>query len=339
MSFASPLFLLLLLAVPAVAVGWVWLDRRRERAAGAWASPALLPNSVAPVPRVRRYAPLVLFLLALTFLLVGFARPQVHEVDTTAGPGATVVLTVDVSGSMAANDVRPTRLRAVRRTALRFLRTLPPTYQVALVTFGERVRLLVPPTLDHRRVVARLPAVATPLAGTSLGDAISDSVAIVIRGLDTGEPVDRLHPPGTVVVLSDGRQTGAGTTPEDATASAYVYGIPIAALAVGTPRAFVTQRLKVSGFRTSVRTAVPASPQTLESIARTTSGPFVSLTAAKQVPKAAAELASVYTENKLRPIAQRTRRTHDLGTFTAGLALVCLAGGVLGSGRWYGRTA
>src|SRR5262249_30698117 len=109
-AFKSPWLLLFLLLVP-VAIGlYLRLDRRRAGRAARWASPALMPNMVGGAPGARRYLPAILFAVALTLLLVGFARPEAKL--TEAKDGATVVLMVDVSGSMAANDVKPTRLLA-----------------------------------------------------------------------------------------------------------------------------------------------------------------------------------------------------------------------------------
>src|SRR5215210_5013407 len=150
MSFQSPLLLLLLVAVPLVAAALIWFERRRARGVNAWASPALLPNIAPPSPPRRRYLPVAFFLLGLTLLLVGFARPEA-EFDSTR-EGATVVLVIDVSFSMQAADVRPSRLRAARATALRFVDDLPAKYRIGVVTFAEHVSVPAPPTYDRERV-------------------------------------------------------------------------------------------------------------------------------------------------------------------------------------------
>src|SRR4051812_30410152 len=109
-SFKSPWLLLFLLVVPLAVGGYIWLDRRRAEKAAKWASPALLPNMVKGSPGRRRYVPPVILGVAFILLLMGFARPQAKFSE--AKDGATVVLMVDTSGSMAANDVKPTRLAA-----------------------------------------------------------------------------------------------------------------------------------------------------------------------------------------------------------------------------------
>jgi len=117
-SFSHPILLLLLLAIPAAAAGHVWLEKRRDARASAWAPPALLPNMVSQPPAWRRHVPIALLLLGAASLLVGFARPQTSI--RVKRQDATGILVLDVSGSMAANDTRPTRLGAARAAAERF---------------------------------------------------------------------------------------------------------------------------------------------------------------------------------------------------------------------------
>ena len=102
MSFTAPILLLCLLAVPAAVALYVWLDDRRDARASAWAPAPLLGNMVERPPAWRRHAPMILLLIGLTLLLVGFARP--NATITVKRQDATVVLVLDVSGSMAAND-------------------------------------------------------------------------------------------------------------------------------------------------------------------------------------------------------------------------------------------
>src|SRR5262249_10502419 len=158
--FASPYLLLVLVAVPLAALAYWLLERRRARRADGWTTRAMRPNA-ASRPHGRTYVPAALFLIGLTFLLVGFARPQLSTSNSTRADAPIVVLTMDVSGSMAAKDVRPTRLLAARKAAIQFLDELPTKYRVALVTFGSRVSVPVPPTLDRKRVVAHLPTQVT----------------------------------------------------------------------------------------------------------------------------------------------------------------------------------
>ncbi len=155
MSFAAPTLLLGLVLVPVLIVAYVFHERRRERRAAAWVNPALVPNLVhRPSPRFR-HVPAVLFLLGLTLLLVGFARPQAKL--TTSREGATIVVAIDNSGSMAAADVKPTRLLNARNAMLTFLDEVPKQYRVSLITFTDHPAVLVPPTYNRKLVAAALP--------------------------------------------------------------------------------------------------------------------------------------------------------------------------------------
>jgi Ca-activated chloride channel family protein len=339
-SFAAPYLLLGLVAVPLAVVAYAILERRRATRAEDWSRQAMLPNVVWRPSRRLRYIPAVLFLVGLTFLLVGFARPQLRTRDSAQGGAPTIVLTIDVSGSMAARDVPPTRLRATRRAAIEFLDKLPPKYKVALVTFGDQMRLRVAPTLDRQKLIAQLPTHVTPLAGTSIGDALSTSVSIVIRGLRPNEPIDRLHPPGSVVFFSDGAQTAGGTSSADAIATAFVYAVAVNTVSVGTQHGVVTQPFKVNkDFQTSINISVPASPTTLQRISQATSGTFENATSPAQLTTAARQLAAAYKTNDSRSIAQDRHSLRELSAAAGGLALAFIFAGIILSGLWFGRHA
>ncbi len=329
MSFGTPYVLFGLLAVPLAAIGYWVLDRRRTRRSASWSGRALLPNTVRrPSSKLRR-VPVVLFLLGLTFLLVGFARPQ-QVLGSVHGEEAAIVVTLDISNSMAANDVKPTRILAARNSVIRFLHKLPSKYQVALVTFSDKARLVVEPTLSHRRVIANLPDTATPLAGTAIGDAIDQSVAVTVQAVGKSTP-GTPNPPGAVLLISDGQQTAVGTKPEDAAQHALVNGIPINTISVGTPRGIVEQPVKLYGGQASTRrVSVPANPTTLRNVSQVTGGKFFETASVPQ-------LARVY-EN-LGSHAVRGHRTRELSTTAAGVAFVFILAGIALSGLWYGRLA
>src|SRR5215475_10502950 len=179
-AFKSPWLLLFLLLVP-IAIGlYVWLDRRRADRAARWASPALMPNMVEGTPGSRRYIPAILFAIALTLLLVGFARPEAKL--TQAKDGATVVLMVDVSGSMAADDVKPTRLLAADSAIADFVKKVPSRYRISLITFSNHVAVRVPPTYERDSIVNALPK-KTQLEGTALGEALAQAVNIAKKAV------------------------------------------------------------------------------------------------------------------------------------------------------------
>ena len=209
MSFARPLALVALLAVPVLVVLWIWYDRRRRAGAARFASPALVPNLVDRKPGRLRAVPPALFLLALTALIVGMARP--HATIKVPRHEATVVLAIDVSRSMQAQDVAPSRLAAAKAAANAFLAKVPGTYSVALVGFGSRAFVAVPPTLDRSLVSAGLDDLI-PGSGTAIGDAVTLSATLGQRQ----RAADGTVPPTSVLMISDGAPDGGRTSVERA---------------------------------------------------------------------------------------------------------------------------
>jgi len=149
MSFGWPIALVGLLAVPVLVGLYVWYERRRAAAAARFGNPVLLPNMIERAPGRLRHLPLVLGLLALTTMIVGVARP--HAMVSEPREEATVVLAIDVSRSMKATDVTPTRLDAARAAAKAFLAKVPERFRVGVVSFATRAVVAVPPTQYSRR--------------------------------------------------------------------------------------------------------------------------------------------------------------------------------------------
>ncbi|HET8893794.1 MAG TPA: VWA domain-containing protein [Gaiellaceae bacterium] len=148
MTFARPLALVVLVAIPTLVGLWIWLERRRHAGAARFTSPALQPNLVDALPGRRRLIPQALFILALTALIVGMARPHAHI--TVPRHEATVVLAIDVSRSMSATDVKPSRLLAAEDAANAFVDHVPRTYSLAVVAFATHAYVAVPPTETAR---------------------------------------------------------------------------------------------------------------------------------------------------------------------------------------------
>ena len=154
MSFFAPALLGWLLVVPVAVAAYLWFDRRRDARAAAWAAPALLPNMVGRPPAWRRHLPVGLLLVGVALLLVGFARP--NRTVTVKRQEATVVLVLDVSGSMAARDSQPTRLAAAKAVALRYVDSLPSGYRMAVVRFSDHAAVAAAPTHDLLQVRAAI---------------------------------------------------------------------------------------------------------------------------------------------------------------------------------------
>ena len=327
MSFGSPYFLLGLLLVPLVAVGYMILERRRRRRASAWTNQALLPNLVlGGRPGGRRHIPISLFVLGLAFLLVGFAQPQ-RKVSSVSGRAPTVVVTIDVSGSMAATDVLPSRIKAARAIATRLIQGLPANERVAVETFGDKAKVLVSPTLDHKLAIAKLPAAITPLAGTAIGDGVKEAVAVIVQGAGIQPPGGR---PGAVIVVSDGVQTAGGSDLQDAALNAHTAGIPVDAVAVGTPHGVVTQTITTPLGRKTSQLAAPVDTASLRSLAQETSGTFISSPTTQNLKVVSGELGSG---------SSRQTTTRNLAGVAGIAAFALIVAAIALSGAWFGRIA
>jgi Ca-activated chloride channel homolog len=318
-SFTAPILLVFLVAVPLAVGAYLWLDRRRDGRVAAWAAPALLPNLVSRPSGLRRHVPTALLLLGVALLLVGFARPRASI--TVKRQEATVVLVVDVSGSMASKDVKPTRLKAVRAAAQQFVDRLPHGYRMSLVTFSDHTAVAVPATHDLNGVRNALQRLKTGPQGTALADA-------VVRAVNVGKSVKgqggRRRPPAIVVLFSDGGQTAGRFSPQQAAAQAQKAKIPVSAVAVGTPDGIVEQPLR-GGF--TERIQVPVQPAALRLIAQRSGGRLTQLRSVDTKP--------IYSELGSR--VGRTKKNVEVTSAAAGAGMVLMLAGALLSGAWFRR--
>ncbi|MET0227936.1 MAG: VWA domain-containing protein, partial [Actinomycetes bacterium] len=175
MTFATPLALLALLLIPLVILALVLARRRRIRYAIRYPALDVLAG-VVERERRGRWIPAALLVLALTALLLGAARPMARV--PVPRDEATVMLVIDVSGSMNADDVDPTRMEAAQRAATRFLDRLPERFQVGLVTFSSEAETLVPPTTDREAVRTAL-ATLNANGGTAMGDGLARALDVI----------------------------------------------------------------------------------------------------------------------------------------------------------------
>jgi Ca-activated chloride channel family protein len=317
-TFGQPLALIALVAVPALVVLWRVQERRREAQAAAFSTPALIPNLVSGRPGLKRTIPLAILLLALTALIVGVARPRANV--SVPRKEATIVLAIDVSRSMTAQDVQPTRLDAARRAAEAFLTKIPKDYSVAVVGFGTRAFVALPPTTDRVLAQDALESLA-PSEGTAIGDAIALSTKLGTRQRTS----DGAIPPTSVLVISDGTRDGGQTAPLTAARQARAAHIPVSTVLVGTSNGIVTNKL-VGGYTEEIR--VPPSPGTLQEIARVSDGRFFRA-------RTAAALTSVYKGLSTR-VGHRTQNRQITDLFAGGAIVLLLVGGGL-STLWFRR--
>jgi Ca-activated chloride channel homolog len=301
MSFGHPLLLLTLLAIPAAVGLYLLAERRKMRYAIRFTNLEVLA-AVAGRRAWRRYVPPVLFLIALGALCVGLARPHVNKLLPTER--ATVILVIDVSRSMEAKDVKPTRLGAAQAAVRTFLDRVPDRLRVGLIAFAGEAQVAAPPTTDHDLVRASLDEIGNfqGFFGTAIGDAL---VRAVDLGQESVEPGDaslaavrtpaRSSTRGLVAILflSDGKQTRGIYQPFEGAQRAKQAGIPVYTIALGTPHGTVERDWGGFGSPFGNDTIpVPPDPATLRMIARTTGGEFSAARTADALQAAYAKLGS-----------------------------------------------
>ncbi|HWI74264.1 MAG TPA: VWA domain-containing protein [Baekduia sp.] len=306
LSFASPVGLLALLAIPVALLALYAARRRRTAYAIRFPAASTLAAAAGVVSPWRRYVPAGLALAAIAALALALAKPQ----RTIAVPveGASVVLVTDHSGSMSATDVEPDRLSAAEAAAETFLDKLPSKTRVGVVAYSDGPDGTLSPTTDHDRVRQTIEAQSASGA-TATGEALQ--VAI-----------DTLAPNGTkaktkasaIVLLSDGKTT-TGRDPVGVARVAKRLGIPVYTVALGTEDATIPN--PVSPLSPPI--AVPPDPETLKEIADVSGGrAFTS--------DDAGQLRSIYSSLGSRLATKHEQREITAGFATAGLVLLLAAG-------------
>lgn len=279
MDFEWPRLLWTLAIVPVLIALYVLAQRRRYRHAARFTNVDLLAEVVPSTPAWRRHVPVALFLLALSTLLVSLARPQ--AVIQVPKEQATVIMVIDVSGSMNATDVFPTRMDSAREAAASFVAMVPEQFRIGLVTFSNTTQVLSPPTTDRNMILAGLNSMQAR-GGTAMGDAIEQALSLTSADAartpgapedpePEPEPEDGEEPPPRVVLLlSDGYNT-AGRSPLDVATRAQDENVTIFTVALGTQEG--TVELPGPG---GVPRVIPVPPDevTLERIATLTEGSF-----------------------------------------------------------------
>jgi Ca-activated chloride channel family protein len=318
-SFATPLVLLGLLALPLALAWYVREQRRQARAAQAFVS-APLVASVAPRRAAwRRHAPYVLLALGLALLIAAAAKPQ----RSVAKPvrSATVVLANDVSDSMQSTDVKPSRLAAARRAAIEFAGDLPHTAQVGSIEFARHLTLLQSPTTNRALIRSALGQVKAGGGGTATGEALE----LALSEIKAAPKIDGKRPPGAIVLISDGA-SNVGPGPVEVASEARKQHVKIYTIAIGTSHGTIP--FKRDGK--VVTSSVPVNPTELARIASTSGGH--AYTAAND-----ATVNAIYTS-----LAKQLGQRHvekSLLALAAGLGLALLAGGAALSLFWFGRVA
>lgn len=296
MRFEWPVALLSLALVPLVLAAYVLVQRRPSRYAVVFPNLDVLAGVVERREAWRRWVPPAVFLLALALLGIALARPHVAiTVDRERG---TVVLGVDTSASMLADDVSPTRLQAAQGAVHTFLDDLPGSFRVGMVAFAGDAQVVAPVTSD-RSIPRQAVDYLVPLRGTAIGDAVARAAELASEAV--GGPGSRqlaslttasrrgTGPPAAVLLLSDGYQTAGTLFPLDGAARARELGIPVYTIALGTDEGTLS-------FGDGREIHVPPDRETLRRIAEETNGRYFDAPTAEALRSAYAELGSLLAE-------------------------------------------
>jgi len=317
MTFLSPGRLWLLLAVAALVALYVVMQRRRKAYAVRFTTLPLLDKVAPRSPGWRRHVPAAAFLLMLLFLAVGFARPTADV--QVPRERATVLVAVDVSTSMQATDVEPSRLEAAERAAGAFIDQLPDRFNVGLVTFSGSANVVVAPTTDHAAVRAAVEDLQLGRS-TAIGEAVFSSLqSIQALNASLGGTPDSEPPPARIVLMSDGSNT-SGRSPEQAAQAATAAQVPVSTIAYGTPEGTITL-----GEQT---VPVPVDEAALRQLADATGGQAYTAASGE-------ELGAVYDDIG-SSIGSRTER-QDVGARFVGAGLLAAAGAAAASLAWFSR--
>lgn len=308
MSFASPLLLVSLLALPALGAIYVWSRRRPGRYAVRFPGTPVLAGVVAAVPRWRRHLPAAVAALALAALALALARP--HATVAVPVERASVVLVTDVSRSMRATDVDPTRLDAARSAAEAFLDSVPDELRVGAVAFSSTPHSVVAPTAEHDQVRLHLETLNAD-GSTATGDGLAQALTL-LRGEedDANGERKRRRPPAAIVMLSDGKKT-TGRDPLPVAREARRAGIPIHTVSLGTEGAVIRGS-------SGALLPVPPDPETMARIAEISGGKSFDVAES-------GELGSIYEELGSQLATRSEKREITAGFAAGGLVLLLTA--------------
>lgn len=321
MSFLSVERLWLLLVPALLAVAYVFVQRRRRGYVVRFTNLELLDEVAPDRPGWRRHLPALAVLVGVVAGVVAFARPAVA--DEVARDDTIVVLAMDVSLSMDATDVSPSRIEAAQEAARSFLETVPDGVAVGVVAFDESARQVLAPT-DRREAVERTIDRLELGEGTAIGEAVFTSLETIEDAFDIAEgdvaEGEGSAAPATIVLLSDG-ETTAGRPDDEAAAAAKAAGIAVSTIAFGTDAGTVTAP-------DGQEIPVPVNREALAELARTTGGRALQAESLEQLREVYEDLgSSVRTEPVTREISE--------WFVLVAIALVSLA--AAGSMRWFGR--
>jgi Ca-activated chloride channel family protein len=333
MSFIWPAMLISLLLLPLFVLLYLRQQRRRRHMVARYGSFGLAQTARGRQLGARRHIPSALFLIGMAVLLFSLARPQT-AVSLPRVEG-TVILAFDISGSMAAEDLQPTRMEAAKAVARDFVERQPSSVLVGIVAFSESGLSIQPPTNEQAEVLAAINRLS-PQRGTSLGQGILASLDVLATD---GEPAERLYsnltptpeatpapvPPGSyrsavIVLLTDGENT-APPDPLAAAQAAADRGVRIYTVGIGSAAGIT---LEVNGF--TVHTQLDEA--TLQQIAQITEGSYYNATSQE-------ELRRIYENLDLQLVVKP--EDIEVTALFAGLGVLIFLIGAICSMLWFSR--
>jgi len=335
----------LLLAVPVLVAAYFYLLRRKQQAALRYASLSMVKEAMGPGHRFRRHIPPLLFLLALIVMIIAIARPA--AIVTLPSQHQTIILAMDVSGSMRAMDVQPDRISAAQAAAKAFVTDQPSNVRIGVVSFAATASVVQPPTQNREDILAAIDRFQLQ-RGTAIGSGIILSLATIfpeagievsslIYGRDTprGIPLDQAHktekpaftpvPPGSytsaaIILLTDGQRT-TGPDSIEAARMAADRGVRVFTVGIGTTNG---ETIGFEGWSMRVR----LDEETLKTIANMTRGEYF-------YAGTATDLKKVYQSLNSR-LELEKKNMEISALFSAAAAVVALISGLL-SLLWFNR--
>jgi Ca-activated chloride channel family protein len=332
-EFIWPFMLWVLLLVPGLIALYILAQRRRQKYALRYASLSLVKEALGRGPGWKRHIPPAVFLAGLTVMIVALARPA--STVTLPAQEGTVILTMDVSGSMRAQDLKPSRMEAAKTAARSFVEKQPQGVKIGVVSFSDNAFLIQAPTSDKLAVLAAINRLTTQ-RGTAIGSALLTSMDAIFEeanGEGGGYPPSSTEPtptpqplpkgvyePAIIVLLSDG-ESNRGPRPLDVVDRLAARGIRVFTVGVGSVEGTV---LSTSGRAMRVR----LDETTLKAVAEATDGQYYNASTEK-------DLRAIY-ENLSTHLVFRKQQTEITAIFTGVAVALILIGGLL-SLFWFNR--
>jgi Ca-activated chloride channel family protein len=334
MTFIWPVMLLSLLLIPLFAMLYLRLQQRRRRFAASYGNLGFVQQARGRGLGVRRHIPPALFLVSLTILFVGLARPQ--TVVSLPRVEGTVILAFDVSGSMAADDLKPTRMEAAKVAARDFVQRQPPSVQVGVIAFSDNGFSMQVPTDNQDAILAAINRL-TPERGTSLANGIFASLNTIAASsgqqsphlytniapgpTPTPTPVPQgTYTPAVIVLLSDG-ENNESPDPMAAAQAAVDRGVRIYTVGIGSAAGTT---LHVNGFTVFTQ----LDEQALQQIAQVTGGTYYNATTEQ-------DLRGIY--DNLDPQLVIKPEKLEVTSIFAGASILALVIGGVFSLLWFTR--